>query len=63
MGVSSLEQRSMYVGNTIEERERELYLILNLSSGDGSYIIYHINNCVISTPNYTHRGCMITRHW
>ena len=40
MGVSSLEQRSMYVDNTIiEERERELYLILNLSSGDGSYVI------------------------
>ena len=41
MGVSSLEQHSMYmyVDNTIEERERELYLILNLSSGDGSYVI------------------------
>ena len=52
----------MYVDNTIEERERELYLILNLSSGDGSYVIL-IANCVISTPNYTHRGCMITRHW
>ena len=26
MGVSSLEQRSMYVDNTIEERERELYI-------------------------------------
>ena len=39
MGVSSLEQCSMYVDNTIEERERELYLILNLSSGDGSYVL------------------------
>ena len=57
MGVGSLEQHSMYVDNTIEETERELYLILNLSSG------CHINNCVISTPNYTHRGCMITRLW